>query len=143
MKRIGIVTGGTRGIGRGISERLAAWMDILVLTYNTNAERAQQAADELRQRYSNLQRIELVAGDLTLQASRDAIFACVDRILEEQPESHLQGSYNKMGKDRDNAVCRACLTKLLFSSSCFLIAVCVHNVSSSKERKKRFTLVDV
>ena len=90
MKRIAIVTGGTRGIGRGIAERLAAWMDIVILTYNTNAERAQQAADELRQQYDG-KRIELVAGDLTLPASRDAIFACVDDILQQVPESHLQG----------------------------------------------------
>ena len=95
MKRIGIITGGTRGIGRGISERLAAWLDILVLTYNTDTQRAHQVAAELRQQYSNLQSVELVAGDLSEQASRNAIFECVDRILREQPGSHLQGSYDK------------------------------------------------
>lgn len=90
-KRIGIVTGGTRGIGRGISERLAAWLDILVLTYNTDNARAHQVASELQSQYDNLQRVEVVAGDLSEEASRDAIFACVDRILQEEPGSHLQG----------------------------------------------------
>ena len=90
-KRIGIVTGGTRGIGRGISERLASWLDMLVLTYNTDAQRAAAVAAELRERYAHLQIVELVSGDLSQEETRNAIFDCVDRLLREHADSHLQG----------------------------------------------------
>ena len=72
--RMGIVTGGTRGIGRGISERLASWLDVLILTYHTDVERAQQVAQELQDRYEGLH-VELVAGDLSECATRDAILS--------------------------------------------------------------------
>ena len=101
-KRIGIVTGGTRGIGRGISERLASWLDILVLTYNTDVERANQVATELRRQYSTTD-VYLVAGDLSEEASRNAIFECVDRILDQEPDSHLQGECDFKNKSSRQA----------------------------------------
>lgn len=75
--RAAIVTGGTRGIGRGIAEALSAsGFDALVLSYNTDKEAAEATADELRAAYKI--RVECVGGDISLPATRDALFACYD-----------------------------------------------------------------
>jgi 3-oxoacyl-[acyl-carrier protein] reductase len=74
--RVAIITGGTRGIGRGISETLAAsgQYDGLLLTYNTNLE----AAEAFKATLGGI-KVELVGGDLTTQEARDAIFECIDK----------------------------------------------------------------
>jgi NAD(P)-dependent dehydrogenase (short-subunit alcohol dehydrogenase family) len=74
--RVAIVTGGTRGIGRGISETLAASgeYDGLLLTYNTNLE----AAEAFKGSFKDI-KVEIVGGDLTTQEARDAIFDCLDK----------------------------------------------------------------
>jgi NAD(P)-dependent dehydrogenase (short-subunit alcohol dehydrogenase family) len=83
FKRVALVTGGTRGIGRGISETLAAGgdYDALLLTYNTNLEAAQAFQRALTASHPHL-RVELVGGDLTTQSARDAIFECLDTHLQ-------------------------------------------------------------
>lgn len=89
VQRIGIVTGGTRGIGRGISECLAAWLHILILTYNTDLERATQVALDLKARHKHLVHVELVGGDLSQVETRDKVFAKLDEILKDYTDSHL------------------------------------------------------
>lgn len=76
--RIAIVTGGTRGIGRGITEALADSGDYggFLLTYNTNREAAEAFVSELNKKHT-LQ-VELVGGDISLPETRDAIFDCLD-----------------------------------------------------------------
>ena len=114
FRRLGIVTGGTRGIGRGISERLAAWLDVLVLTYNTSNERAEQVAKELTDRYGIM--VALVAGDLSEEATRDAVFACVDGFINDEDgiPCHLQVMVHNAGQ-----VCGAiCAAEGQFFFSC-------------------------
>lgn len=83
-KRLAIITGGTRGIGRGISQVLASSGEYegLLLTYNTN----QEAAETFRKKLladdncndKVLKKVEIVGGDLTKDEARDQIFKCVD-----------------------------------------------------------------
>ena len=48
--KIAIVTGGARGLGRGIAERLAAEGAVVVVT-DVNAEGPQQSATEHKERF--------------------------------------------------------------------------------------------
>jgi len=75
--RAAIVTGGTRGIGRGISEALAAKGFDLLVTFNTDTTAAEAAAAELRSAHGCT--VECVGGDISLDATRDAIFAAFDK----------------------------------------------------------------
>ncbi|MAK04833.1 MAG: beta-ketoacyl-ACP reductase, partial [Euryarchaeota archaeon] len=45
---IAIVTGGGRGIGRGVSLRLASEGYRILLTYNSDSSSAEQTVDEIR-----------------------------------------------------------------------------------------------
>ena len=48
QRRVALVTGASRGIGRAVALRLAAEGTAVALNYRTNTEAAQQAADEIR-----------------------------------------------------------------------------------------------
>ena len=79
-RQVSIVTGGTRGIGRGISEALLASSDgkmDLILNYGSSKVAAEATAKMLKETYPGTQ-IELVGGDLTLPSVREAIFKCYD-----------------------------------------------------------------
>lgn len=86
--RVAIVTGGTRGIGRGISEALAGDGYDLLLTYNANSEAAEQAALQLREAHADCT-VAIVGGDISLPVTRDAVFACFD---EKFKSSHDLGA---------------------------------------------------
>lgn len=75
-RRAAIVTGGTRGIGRGISEALAESGHDLLLTYNSDSAAAEAAADELRGTHGCT--VVCCGGDISLEATRDAVFASYD-----------------------------------------------------------------
>ena len=75
-RRAAIVTGGTRGIGRGIAEALAASDHDLLLTFNADSEAAAAAAAELQKAHGC--KVVCVGGDISLEATRDQVFAKYD-----------------------------------------------------------------
>ncbi|KAL4443684.1 hypothetical protein ABPG75_011421 [Micractinium tetrahymenae] len=74
-ERVAVVTGGTRGIGRGIADCLARDGYSLVLGYNSDAATAEAAAAELRAAHGV--QVHTVGGDLTLPTTADALFEAV------------------------------------------------------------------
>ena len=85
--RVAIVTGGTRGIGRGITDALVESGEYqgFILVYNTNREAAEECGRELNRRVfgnslpdKSKFRVRLVGGDLSLESTRDEIFFCLD-----------------------------------------------------------------
>ena len=95
-RKIALITGGTRGIGSGISEALAEEGYDLLLSYNTNQKEATEFSKSIRSRYGDsCQRVECVGGDISLPETRDAIFACLDSMLNEKesPSSCLAVIY--------------------------------------------------
>ncbi len=127
-KRLAIITGGTRGIGSGISKVLAASgeYDGLLLTYNTNHE----AAESFRERLLDeammvidsrdkkvkgrgnkdkalLKKVELVCGDLATIQARDRIFKCVDEEFSDYDLAtvvHNAGQYVGLTSDNESGI---------------------------------------
>ena len=77
-KPIAIVTGGTRGIGSGITRVLAEEGYDLLLTYNSDKEAADGFAKTLTDDNSSELRVECVGGDISLCSTRDEIFKVLD-----------------------------------------------------------------
>jgi 3-oxoacyl-[acyl-carrier protein] reductase len=76
--RIALVTGGSRGIGRAIVERLAAHGMDVVFTYKSNAEAATALVEALRARDQRAKAVQVDARSLTASA------ALVDGIVAER-----------------------------------------------------------
>jgi len=104
IRPIAIVTGGTRGIGSGISEALADAGYDLLLTYNTDNNAANGFADQLRARCADDDiRVECVGGDISLTSTRDDIFSRFDSRFGGRPLAvmvHNAGQY--VGVTSDN-----------------------------------------
>ena len=96
--RVAIVTGGTRGIGLAIAERLAHDGYDLVVTYKGDAEVAAAAATQLE---STGRKIELFAGDLSIADQ-------AGRLIEFTMETfgHIDALINNAGITRDTLVMR-------------------------------------
>ena len=71
-KRLAIVTGGTRGIGRGISERLAADGFDLLVNYCADVKSSEVTSQNLQDKYGC--QIVCVAGDISRTKTRDKLF---------------------------------------------------------------------
>ena len=103
-RRAAIVSGGTRGIGRGIADALADGNFDLLLTFNADEEAANTAAAEIREAHAGCT-VGCVGGDVSLEATRDAIFARYDEMFKDTHELgavvHNAGQY--VGITSDNA----------------------------------------
>ena len=87
LRRVAVVTGGTRGIGRGISEALAEHDFDLLVSYNSDAAAAEQAAGELKAKYRCA--VECVGGDVSLPETRAKIWETFDKVYG---ETHTLGA---------------------------------------------------
>ena len=93
--KVALVTGGTRGIGREISRRLAARGADLILVYKKDGANAEEAAMELRQAGRNVQ---LVMADLRKPAGVDAVFEEVASGLDQIDVLVLNAAFGTMGE---------------------------------------------
>ena len=87
-RRVAIITGGTRGIGRGITETLAdsGQYKGFLLTYNTNKQAAESFVSELQERHhadKECLSVKLVGGDISLRKTRDKVFKCLDENFDD------------------------------------------------------------
>lgn len=69
MNRVALITGASRGIGRGIALELARLGYDLVLNFRSNLEAAREAAAQCRSISSSI-RVETVQGDISQAADR-------------------------------------------------------------------------
>ncbi len=74
--RMVIVTGGTRGIGKGISEAMAENGNDLLLSYMSNKGRAEECKKYLSSKYNI--KVETISGDISTKETRDKIFKLYD-----------------------------------------------------------------
>jgi len=102
---IAIISGGTRGIGSGISEALADAGYDLLLTYNTNKDAAKEFAKSLLEREESQGcQVECVGGDISLPDTRRKIFEVLDSVYAGRPLKamvHNAGQY--VGVTSDNS----------------------------------------
>lgn len=80
VSKVAIVTGGTRGIGWGISQQLARDGYSLILGFNTNEEAASTAKATLESTYGV--KVHTVKGDVAEESTIETIFKCVEDNFE-------------------------------------------------------------
>lgn len=96
--RTAIVTGGTRGIGLAIAQRLATDGYDLLLTYQRDAESANQARDEIGRQGG---KVEILAADIS---TPEGAAATVETALAQL--DHVDVLVNNAGITRDTLVLR-------------------------------------
>jgi 3-oxoacyl-[acyl-carrier protein] reductase len=94
--RIALVTGGSRGIGRAISVRLAKDGHHVIINYRSDRESAEQALDLVK---SSGGTGELLQCDVS---DRDAVRKELDRWHEQNPGRSIEILVNNAGMNRDN-----------------------------------------
>lgn len=76
MKKVAIVTGGTRGIGLGIAEQLAVARYNLILGFNSNESAANETQKNLEAEYGI--KVYTVKGDVAEAETIDKFFVCLE-----------------------------------------------------------------
>lgn len=94
---VAIVTGGTRGIGKGIASALAASGYDLLLAFNTNSAAAEEFAASLSCQN------EIIGGDISLPETRDRIFACLDSSFPDRLAVMVHNAGQYIGLTSDNS----------------------------------------
>ncbi|MEE2829764.1 MAG: SDR family oxidoreductase [Myxococcota bacterium] len=93
--KVALITGGTRGIGLAIAERLADLGADLILAYKKDHERA-QAAGELMEKKGR--RVQLIASDLRKPAGIEALFEEIRTGLDQIDILVLNAAFGTMGE---------------------------------------------
>ena len=96
--RVAIVTGGGRGIGRAVALRLAREGAAVAISYRSNDEAAEKAAEEVR---TAGMRCETFRGDVALQKDVEALFKGVIEAF-----GRIDILVNNAGLTRDNLMMR-------------------------------------
>jgi 3-oxoacyl-[acyl-carrier protein] reductase len=96
--RVAIVTGGGRGIGRAVALRLAKEGADVAISYRSNDEAAEKAAEEVR---TAGMRCETFRGDVALQKDVEALFKGVIEAF-----GRIDILVNNAGLTRDNLMMR-------------------------------------
>jgi 3-oxoacyl-[acyl-carrier protein] reductase len=96
--RVAIVTGGGRGIGRAVALRLAREGADVAISYRSNDEAAEKAAEEVR---TAGMRCETFRGDVALQKDVEALFKGVIEAF-----GRIDILVNNAGLTRDNLMMR-------------------------------------
>lgn len=96
MERYALVTGGSRGIGRAVCERLAQMGHRLLINYQHNEAEAQATLQRVRQAGSDGELLPFDVGD------RTAVTTAIEGWQERHPDAYIATLVNNAGIRRDN-----------------------------------------
>jgi len=96
MNKYALVTGGSRGIGRAVSIRLASMGYFVLINYKTNMEEAQKTLDRILENGGEGQ---LMQFDVE---HPDEINAALNAWIEQNPDAYIETLVNNAGIRKDN-----------------------------------------
>lgn len=103
-RKTAVITGGTRGVGKGIADRFAQLGMNLVIGYATKDEEAQAAADDLQRQGAD---VLLVKADITNRTEVEALFrqaldrfGRIDVVMANAGFEVIDGPFTDMEEDR-------------------------------------------
>lgn len=95
-----LVTGGSRGIGKAISNKLADMGFTVIINYVSNAIEAQNTLDEIKARGGNGELLQFNVAD------RDACSSAIKDWQERHPDEFIEVLVNNAGIRKDNLLLR-------------------------------------
>lgn len=96
MTQYALVTGGSRGIGKAISIKLAADGFYVLINYKSSKKEAESTLDEIRKNKGNGELIQFDVSDA------EQIRSILGKWKEDNPEKHIEVLINNAGITRDN-----------------------------------------